>query len=435
MRYGFDMDWELSVFGENLSEGSGIGELMDDLGEALASGGEDVMMLGGGQPAHIPEMDARWRERLHELMAEGDELEKMLGNYDPPIGNVRFRQALATLLRKEFGWEVTEKNIAITAGGQTAFFFLFNALAGRFRDGRRKKILLPLSPEYIGYANQSVGAEFFTALPALIEKTDAHEFKYRVDFEKLEALDFADIAAICFSRPTNPSGNVLTDDEVARLRGIAREKKIPLIIDNAYGAPFPNVIFSEVTPVWDEEMILTLSLSKIGLPGTRTGIVVASEEVARRVSSMTSIAGLANGNVGQALMRPLVESGEVLRLSQEVVRPFYAKKSRQARAWVAEFFADELPYYCHRSEGALFLWMWFEDLPITAKELYRRLKKRNVLVVPGEYFFFGLPAGEAEKHGKSCIRVTYTMPENVVKEGIRLIAEEVALAYAEDEGN
>ena len=54
------MDWELSKFGENLCEGSGIGELMDDLGEALAGGG-DVKMLGGGQPAHIPEMDEVWR--------------------------------------------------------------------------------------------------------------------------------------------------------------------------------------------------------------------------------------------------------------------------------------------------------------------------------------------------------------------------------------
>lgn len=423
------MYWNLSVFGKNLCEGSGIGELMDDLGEALASG-DGMMMLGGGQPAHIPEMDALWRERLVEMMANGDELERVLGNYDPPIGNEQFRVALAALLKQEFAWDLTEKNIAITAGGQTAFFFLFNALAGRFADGSRKKILLPLAPEYIGYANQSVGEEFFATLPALIEKTGKHEFKYRVDFKKLDQMDFSEIAAICFSRPTNPSGNVLTDGEVERLREIARRHGIPLIIDNAYGAPFPNVIFSEVKPVWDEDMILTLSLSKIGLPGTRTGIVVASEEVARRVSSMTSIAGLANGNVGQALMRPLIESGEVLRLSQEVVRPFYETKSRQALAWVVEFFEDGLSYHVHRSEGALFLWMWFEGLPITTKELYRRLKNRKVLIVPGEYFFFGLPEGEDWPHVKECIRVTYTMPEDVVREGIRIIAEEVGKAYA-----
>jgi valine--pyruvate aminotransferase len=421
--------WELSTFGKNLCEGSGIGELMDDLGEALA-GGENMRMLGGGQPAHVPEMDAVWRQRMEEIAAEEGGLEKMLGNYDAPAGGEAFRSALASLFKKEFGWDVTYENFAVTMGGQTAFFFLFNALAGRFSDGRRKKILLPLLPEYIGYANQAVGEDFFEAIPAKIEKQGDHGFKYRVDFETLNLGD--EIAAICVSRPTNPSGNVLTDDEIKRLRGIARERGIPLIIDNAYGAPFPNIIFSEVAPVWDKDMILTLSLSKIGLPGTRTGIVVASKEVCRAVSSMTSIVGLANGNVGQEIMRPLIESGEVLRLSQEVVKPFYEEKSKQAQEWISQYFGEKFPYFVHRSEGALFLWIWFEGLPIPTKELYQRLKERSVLVVPGEYFFFGLPEGIDWGHTRECIRMTYTMPAKMVEEAIEIIAEEVQKAFGEE---
>ena len=422
------MSWELSTFGKNLCEGSGIGELMDDLGKALAGGG-DMKMLGGGQPAHVPEMDAVWRKRMEEIMAEPGGMEKMLGNYDVPAGNEAFRKALADLFRKEFGWEVTHENFAVTMGGQTAFFFLFNALAGRFPDGRRKKVMLPLLPEYIGYANQSVGADFFEAIPARIEKMGRHEFKYRVDFDAVNPSD--DIAAICVSRPTNPSGNVLTDEEIEKLRAIAKKKEIPLIIDNAYGAPFPNVIFSEVTPVWDEDMILTLSLSKIGLPGTRTGIVVARKEVCRQVASMTSIVGLANANVGQEILRPLVESGEILRLSKEVVKPFYEERSRIAREWFARELRDDVPYFIHRSEGALFLWLWFEDLPITARELYERLKKREVLVVPSEFFFFGLPDDLDWKHTRECIRVSYTMDAETVEAGIKVIADEVNRVYSE----
>ena len=345
-----------------------------------------------------------------------------------PAGSEAFRSALADLFREEFGWDVTHENFAVTMGGQTAFFFLFNALAGRFPDGSRKKVLLPLLPEYIGYANQSVGEDFFEAIPARIEKTGPHEFKYRVDFEALNPGD--DIAAICVSRPTNPSGNVLTDDEIEKLRVIARDRGIPLIVDNAYGAPFPNVFFSDVTPVWDEDMILTLSLSKIGLPGTRTGIVVASKEVCRQVSSMTSIVGLANANVGQEILRPLVASGEILRLSREVVRPFYEKRSELAQGWLAREFDDSVPYFIHRSEGALFLWLWFEDLPITSRELYQRLKKRGVLVVPSEYFFFGLPKELDWPHTHECIRMSYTMDAETVEEGIKVIADEVNAIYA-----
>ena len=116
-----------------------------------------------------------------------------------------------------------------------------------------------------------------------------------------------DIAAICVSRPTNPTGNVLTDEEIARLSDLAKSHGIPLIIDNAYGAPFPNIIFTDAKPVWDEHIILTLSLSKIGLPGTRTGIVIANPKIAAAVASMSAIIGLANPNIGQAIAQPLVE--------------------------------------------------------------------------------------------------------------------------------
>ncbi|MGJ8678077.1 MAG: valine--pyruvate transaminase [Akkermansiaceae bacterium] len=420
------MSHDLSEFGTRLCSGSGIESLMDDLGHALATGGDDMKMLGGGQPAHIPEVNAIWRKRMEEILASSEGFEKMLCNYDPPRGNTQFLDALAQLFKESFGWDITAKNLAITAGGQTAFFFLFNAIAGKFTDGSKKKILLPLVPEYIGYANQSVGEEMFHAVKPLIEKIGEHDFKYRVDFDNINITD--DIAAICVSRPTNPTGNVLTDAEIARLSELAKAHDIPLIIDNAYGAPFPNIIFSEATPVWDESMVLTLSLSKLGLPGTRTGIVVACEEITAAVSSMSAIVGLANGNIGQVMLEPLVRSGEILSLSKEIIQPFYIKKSRQAREWVRQAFDESLPYRIHLSEGALFFWFWFEDLPITSAELYERLKARGVLIVSGDYFFFGLD-DTPWKHREECIRVTFTMDEKTVREGIQVIAEEVAAAY------
>ena len=222
---------------------------------------------------------------------------------------------------------------------------------------------------------------------------------------------------------------MLTDNEISKLAKLASDRGIPLIIDNAYGAPFPNIIFTEATPIWDENIVLTLSLSKIGLPGTRTGIVVAREEIAAAVSSMSAIIGLANGNIGQTIMEPLVSSGEMLKLSSEVVQPYYIQKSKQARQWVDEAFDTSLPYRVHLSEGALFLWLWFEGLPISSKELYERLKARGVLIVSGHYFFFGLDDSEPWRHRDECIRMTFTMDEHTVRDGIKIIAEEVAAAY------
>ncbi len=422
------MNFNFSNIGRQLAGGSGIEELMEDLGNALAHGGPDICMLGGGQPAHIPEVNAIWRRRMDEIMAEPGGMEKMLANYDPPRGNPRFIAALAKLFRKEFGWPLGPEHVAITSGGQTAFFFLFNLLAGEMPDGRRKKILLPLIPEYIGYANQGAGENLFRAVPPKIEKTGPHEFKYRVDFDALEVTD--EIAAICVSRPTNPTGNVLTDEEISHLSDLAKRHGIPLIIDNAYGAPFPNIIFTDAKPVWDEHIILTLSLSKIGLPGTRTGIVVAHPRITAAMASMSAIIGLANPNIGQAIALPLVESGEILRIANEKVKPFYIEKSRQAREFVMASFGEDFDYYIHRSEGALFLWLWFPGLPITSRELYERLKNRGVLIISGHYFFFGHD-DPSWCHRHECLRMTFTMDESVVRRGIKIIGEEVRRAHQE----
>lgn len=420
------MSYEFSSFGQRLGCGSGIGELMEDLGHALASGGTDLKMLGGGQPARIPEMNRIWRRRMEEILEDPSGLDRALTSYDPPNGNPAFISAVTGLLREQFGWKISEENVGVTSGGQTAFYFLFNLLAGEMPDGSRKRILLPLVPEYIGYADQGNTGDLFRAVPPIIEEEGGHGFKYRVDFDNLRITP--DIAAVCASRPTNPTGNVLTDEEVRRLSEIAEAHGIPLIIDNAYGAPFPGILFSDITPHWDEHVILTLSLSKIGLPGARTGIVVGPPEVIRALGSMSAIAGLSNPNIGQQVALPLIRSGEILRLSREVVRPFYFGKNQLARKAAEEAFGDDIPWKMHRSEGALFLWFWFPGLPISSMELYQRLKRRGVLVIPGHYFFFGHEDPDW-KHRDECIRVSYAMDETIVRDGLAIIADEVRRSF------
>jgi valine--pyruvate aminotransferase len=415
--------FEKSLFGERLASGSGIQELMDDLGRAMAGAHGPIRMLGGGNPAHIPEVQAVWRDRMAAILGNPGEFDRMMTNYDPPIGNAKFIAALAALLQAEFGWRVGPENIAITSGGQTAFFFLFNLLAGEFQGGKRKTILLPLVPEYIGYMNQGLSPGLLRAVEPRLELLSGHRFKYHVDFDRITVDD--DVAAICVSRPTNPSGNVLTNEEVHRLASVARNAGVPLIIDNAYGLPFPGILFRSADPIWDDNIILTLSLSKLGLPNTRTGIVVAQPEIIRAIASMTAIVGLANCSIGQAIVLPLVQSGEILRLAREVVGPFYKRKSELAQNWIAESFNDSLDYHVHVSEGALFLWLWFRGMKISAETLYNRLKERGVLVVPGHYF----GASDDWRHGHECIRLSFAMDEAAVREGIAILAEEVNRGY------
>lgn len=110
-----------SAVGEKLAGHSGILELMDELGRAMTID-PHMRMLGGGNPAAVPALQQLVRARMTELLADGDAFDRMLANYEPPQGNPRFLRALAELLRREFGWDVGPQNIAVTAGGQSAFF-------------------------------------------------------------------------------------------------------------------------------------------------------------------------------------------------------------------------------------------------------------------------------------------------------------------------
>lgn len=414
---------DLSAFGSKFTQGAGILSLMDDLGKALNSG--VTAMLGGGNPDHIPEIEACLAGELRRLAEDPVALRQLIGIYAPPQGDVNFRRALAGLLGREYGWQLGEEHICLTNGSQTAFFLLFNMLAGIGTDGSRRRILLPMAPEYIGYADQGLCEDFFVSVRPIIEEVDEHFFKYRVDFDRLTVNE--QIAAICVSRPTNPTGNVLTDAEMKELSRLARNKGIPLIVDCAYGLPFPGMIYGSASPIWDEHIILCLSLSKLGLPAVRTGIVIAAPEVIARLAAANAVINLATSSFGPMLVTGLITSGELLRLAREVVRPYYQNRLHWALDCIKEQFAG-LPYRVHVPEGAMFLWLWFPDLPLTATELYQRLKERGVVVVSGAYFFPGLESGW--RHADECLRINYARDAEEVRQGIALLGDELRTVFS-----
>ncbi|ALG50333.1 TPA: valine--pyruvate transaminase [Vibrio parahaemolyticus] len=412
---------QFSKFGEKFNQYSGITQLMDDLNDGLRTPG--AIMLGGGNPAAIPAMLDYFHQASEEMLANG-ELVAALTNYDGPQGKDVFVKALAQLFRETYGWDISEKNISLTNGSQSGFFYLFNLFAGQQPDGSHKKVLLPIAPEYIGYGDAGIDEDIFVSYHPEIELLDKGLFKYHVDFEKLTVDD--SVAAICASRPTNPTGNVLTDEEVRKLDKLARENNIPLIIDNAYGLPFPNIIFEDVEPFWNENTILCMSLSKLGLPGVRCGIVIASEEITQALTNMNGIISLAPGSVGPALANHIIAKGDLLKLSSEVIKPFYKQKSQRAVELLQQAITDKR-FRIHKPEGAIFLWLWFDELPITTMELYQRLKARGVLIVPGEYFFIGQK--DEWDHAHQCLRMNYVQDDEMMQKGIAIIAEEVEKAY------
>lgn len=443
-----------SKFGQKFTQPSGISQLMDDLGDALKSD-KPVNMLGGGNPARIDAVNDLFLETYRTI---GDDIQANINadkqsadktsnaaitsmtNYSNPQGDSEFIDALVGFFNRHYDWNLSADNIALTNGSQNAFFFLFNLFGGAFTDEQNqtvdKSILLPLAPEYIGYSDVHVdGQHFMAVLPHIDEVTHNGEegfFKYRVDFEALEklpALIEGRIGAICCSRPTNPTGNVLTDEEMDHLAEIAKRYGVPLIIDNAYGMPFPNIIYSDAHLSWDDNTILCFSLSKIGLPGVRTGIIVAAPEVIAAVSAMNAVVNLSPTRFGATIATPLVKDDRIKQLSDNDIKPFYQQQATLAVSLLKQALGD-YPLSIHKPEGAIFLWLWFKDLPITTLELYERLKEKGTLIVPSQYFFPGVDTSHYQ-HAHECIRMSIAADEQTLTDGIAVIGEVVRELYDE----
>ena len=75
----------------------------------------------------------------------------------------------------------------------------------------------------------------------------------------------------------------------------------------------------------------------------------------------------------------------------------------------------------------MFLWLWFPGLNDN-QSLYRRLKRRGVMILSGHEFFPGLQSPWS--HERECIRVNVCGDADTVFEGLRIIGEEASRLQA-----
>lgn len=417
-KLGMDQKFSLSQFGEKFQNQTGIGQLMEDLGNAKPG----VAMLGGGSPALIPEVEEVWRKILSDF-SRNKTWDSILGKYESPSGKQETLESVAEVLRTQLGLKVDPDEIAITNGSQSAFYLLLNFFSGQFPDGSFRKVFLPVVPEYIGYLDQPIAPDVFFALPGKIQDTSEDTFRYELDTEALYAWkeEGPRLGCVLLSRPTNPTGRVSSEEELKVLLRFAKDRKIPFLLDNAYGLPFPGILYENNELFHSEGMIQGFSLSKIGLPGVRTGFILGDRETVSALNKANAVLNLASGNLGQYIALEFLRSGEWARLSGDIVRPYYTRKRNLMLETIRREWKGVLSYSVHRSEGAFFLWVRFPGIKKKISDLYPILKEEGVIIVPGKYFF---PTGMSKDSlGEECVRISFAREDEEIERGIRKIGQ------------
>jgi valine--pyruvate aminotransferase len=420
------MNPALTQFGNQMSNLTGVRAIMKDIIETLRAGqGQEFINLSAGNPVILPEVEQLWRDCTAQLLASS-EYGEVVCRYGSSQGYAPLIEAIANDFNQRYGLSLSDRNILITPGSQSIYFYAANAFGGYTQSGELKQVVLPLSPEYTGYGGVSLTPESVVAYkPTLEIDESAHRFKYRPDFSQLTINE--NTGCVIFSRPCNPTGNVLTDEEVEKIAGLAAPFDVPVLIDSAYAPPFPALNFTEMTPKFGDNILHCLSLSKAGLPGERVGVVIGEPQLVEVLESFQTNMCIHSPRYGQAIAAIAIASGALGDIATNIIRPHYQHKFDVVENTLDQSLPKDLPWFLHRGEGAIFAWLWFRDLPITDWEFYQQLKQVGVIVVPGSSFFPGLQEDWSHKH--QCLRISLTATDEEIEIGMQRLAKVAQQVY------
>ena len=409
----------LSQFGMQMSQLTGVRAIMKDIIETLRnSAGKEFINLSAGNPVILPEVAQLWRECTEDLLASSEYAE-VVCRYGSSQGYEPLIEAVVKDFNHRYGLNLSKENLLITPGSQSLYFYAANAFGGYTKEGDLRQIVLPLSPDYTGYGGVCLTPEALIAYKPTLEIDEAqHRFKYRPDFSKLQINE--DTGCVIFSRPCNPTGNVVTDNEVNKITSLAEVHDVPVLIDSAYAPPFPCLNFTAMNPQFGDNILHCMSLSKAGLPGERIGIAIGDKKWIQVLESFQTNAALHSSRYGQAIAARAITSGRLAEISTNIIRPHYQQKLEILAATLDKSMPQDRSWFLHQGEGAIFAWLWLKDLPMSDWEFYQELKKVGVITVPGSTFFPGL--NEDWQHKKQCLRISLTATESEIATAMERLA-------------
>lgn len=420
------MPLTLSQIGNQMSALTGVRAIMKDIIETLrANPDESFINLSAGNPVILPEVEQLWRDCTAQLLASPDYGE-VVCRYGTSQGYQPLVEAIKKDFNQRYGLTLNDRQILITPGSQALYFLAANAFGGVAADGQLKNIVLPLSPDYTGYGGICLTPEALKAYQPTLEIDEtAHRFKYRPDFDQLHFDETT--GCIIFSRPCNPTGNVLSEAEVQQIADLAAPFDIPVLIDSAYGPPYPSLNYTEIAPILGNNVVHCMSLSKAGLPGERVGIAIGDERIIQTLEAFQTNVCIHSGRYGQAIAAQAIQSGALADISVQVIRPYYQAKLALLQSVLDQHMPSALPWFLHLGEGAIFAWLWLNELPMSDWQLYQQLKQVGVIVVPGHSFFPGLSQDWPHKH--QCLRISLTATDEEITIAMQRLVQVIEKVY------
>lgn len=352
---------------------------------------DDTLNLGLGQlPFEQP-------PGFREAGAQSFKVDEL--GYGPTEGDQQLRAAVAEDFNIVHGVGYSANNVAITLGAEHALDCAYRAL---LNPGD-----VVLIPQIHFSVYSSLG------ILAGVQVVDYNlDENYQPDVEHIkELLDAHNVKLLVLNSPANPTGAIISDDSLADIASACEGADQPWIVsDEVYsklvftGRPTPSIATHY------SRSIVVSSISKIAsAAGARIGWVLAEVAVIEQIAKVIQHSVTSAPAAEQAAARAYFENKEHTDT--------YVLRLRHSRDFLAGALKGTL-LEGMMPEGAFYYFADISEFGTSVEVADRLLAHQNVLVIPGRAF------GEA---GDTYVRISYAVPESVLKEAIARIKEELQI--------
>lgn len=317
-------------------------------------------------------------------------------HYTPAAGIMELRRAIAENVQRTRGVAVQPENVVVTPGAKPIMFFSLLALIDPQDEVIYPNPGFPIYESVIEFSGAN-------AMPLPLQE----ERGFRFDISDLEKLITPRTRVLVLNSPQNPTGGVLTREDVKAIAALARRHDLLVLSDEIYKDILYEgehvSILSE--PGMQERTILLDGFSKtFAMTGWRLGYGVMPEPLAKHVERLMINSNSCTATFVQdaglaALHGPRIEVDE------------FVAEFRRRRDIMVAGLNDIKGVRCITPGGAFYCFANVKKLPISSRQL-----ADNLLAEAGVAVLSGTAFG---KHGDGYLRLSYATSVGNIREGLR----------------
>jgi len=373
---------------------SGIRKFFD-----LVSGSKDIISLGVGEPDFV----TPWRFR--DAAVNG--LEQGRTTYTHNAGLPELREEIASYLHNRFAVTYEPSNeVLVTVGGSEAIDLALRALVSPGDE-----VLVP-EPSYVSYSPiTAIGG----GVPVGIETFAKDQFKLRP--ESLRAAITPRSKVLILSYPSNPTGTVMTREDLEPIAKIVEEHDLIVISDEIYAElsyGIKHVSFASMPGMRDRTILVSGFSKAFAMTGWRMGYACGHPDIIGAMLKIHQYTVMCAPVMGQ------LAAIEALRNGMEEMERM-VESYNQRRRLVVKGFRD-IGLDIHEPQGAFYAFPSIAKTGLSSDEFAQRLlAEGKVAAVPGHVF---------GKGGEGFLRCSYATSVANLTEALERIGKFVSTLQA-----